>query len=192
MRRSLRAAGLVVLTVLVCPGAFGSGRVVFVPWKVLERGTEAAPARLTLYWIPASPDELRRSELVTSRPLALYASRCVAMFVIRADDAERLERLRAAGPLPMAVLIDGDRELARVENESGLLRAASVEAMVRAAFEEREREAAARLDHAARLTEAGETEEAIDLYRTIGLERCAFPRLAKAAARALRRLGAER
>lgn len=114
------------------------------------------------------------------------------MQVIRADDTERLEQLRAAGPLPIVVLVDGDHELARVENTNGLLRAPDVEAIVREAFSSGETAAAARLDEAARLAAAGATGPAIDLYRKVEEERCAFPRLAKAAERALRRLGAER
>ena len=32
-----------------------------VPWKVLEPGVEPEPSPLTLFWVPASRDELRRS-----------------------------------------------------------------------------------------------------------------------------------
>src|SRR5205085_11079671 len=85
-----------------------SGPVSFVPWKVLIPGDVHAGAPLTLFWVPASPDDFKHSELLFSRPLTSFAGQCVAMNVIRADDASMIAKLGVAGALPVVVLIDGD------------------------------------------------------------------------------------
>ncbi len=187
-----RTVGLVILALFVSVSLIeaGDGRVLFVPWKVLEPGMAPGAAMLTVYWIPASPEELRRSELVTSRSLALLAARCVGMKVIRADDLERIEKLDAAGKLPVALIVEGEQELARVGNSGGVLRVSDVESMVREAVDRREIACDALLDSAKQKIAAGESAAAIDLYRKVWDQRCAFPRQAREAQRALKRLRA--
>jgi hypothetical protein len=188
-----RVIGLV--SVLLLAWSAGAARVntaqpvVFVPWKVLSHQHPSSSDAFVLYWIPSSPEELRRSELVTSRPLSLYAARCVGMQVVRADDSTRIDRLGVTGLLPIALLIDGDREVARVANDRGELLVDDVEQMVRVAFDEREAHALGQIAEAKRLAGSGAVAAAIDLYRQIAEQRCAFPRLAKEARRALKRLG---
>ena len=189
MSRPVRLSGVVCLALFVCAAsdAGTSSRVWFVPWKVLEHGTPAPQAVMTLYWVPASADELRRSPMLTSRALTVYASRCVAMQVIRVDDTERLVSLQAGSELPVAFLVDGRGEIARVP--AGTFVTADVEMMVRDAFDQREFSAQKMLD-AARLAAAqGDSEGATAMYREVANARCAFPRLAKEAQRALRKLG---
>lgn len=91
--------------------------------------------------------------------------------------------------VPLAILVEGDKEVARVANQSGFLSAASVEAMVRKAFDTREVALNTMLDQASKKAASGEKAEAIGLYRQVAAQGCAFPRLARAAQRALRRLG---
>jgi hypothetical protein len=187
-----RLYGVVCLALLVCLSAGAldnSSRVWFVPWKVLDPDTEAEPAPLTLFWVPASPDELRRSELLTSRALTVYASRCVAMYVVRHNDTARLERVRAGAVLPSAILIRGGVELARVDIGGGTFGAPEVEAMVRRAIDTLEVAAERSLDEARRKVASGDRGGAVAIYREVARERCAFPRLAKEAQRALRKLG---
>jgi hypothetical protein len=186
-----RATGLVLLGTfaLINAAIAGNSRVVFVPWKVVEPGQETPPAPLTLYWIPASPDELRRSELVTSRALALFATRCVGMQVIRGDDEGRLETLGVGDRLPVVVLMDGDRELGRLGEGEEPLRAGDVETMVREAIDERELVCETLLDDARERAIDGDRAAAIELYRHVWQQRCAFPRQAREAQRALKRLG---
>jgi hypothetical protein len=167
----------------------GDGHVLFVPWKVLGPGDSVSNAPLTVYWIPASPDEMRRSDFITSRALALFASRCVSMHVVRADDLDRLEMLKAES-LPMVLVFDGSAEIGRVANHGGPLRLADVETIVRQAIDAREFACDAILDSAKKKIAAGESAAAIELYRKVWDQRCAFPRQGREAQRALKRMRA--
>ena len=126
-------AAAALLTLALHPArAAGDGglasNVVFVPWKVLNAGDAQPATPLVLYWIPASRDEFRHSELLTYRPLTTYPPQCVAMSVVRAEDTATIERLKASGKLPIAVLTGADsRILGSAENERGALRAAAVD-----------------------------------------------------------------
>lgn len=164
--------------------------VVFVPWKVLRPGTALPRSPLLLFWIPASRQELRRSELLTSEELARYAAQCVAMVVVQPDDHVRIASLRVDGKLPMVLLADADGAvLARLESESGDLPAAEVETMVRDALNARSAQFDALLDDAKEKAASGETEAAIILYRKVWEQRCTCPRQGKDAQRALKKLG---
>lgn len=187
MQRGVRSA-VVVALLLLSVSADAARHVWFVPWKVLEPGVEAKPSLLAVYWIPASSEELRRSDLLTSRALTTYSGRCVAMHVVRIDDTARIQRFSSA-TLPIVVLADGDRELARVPGGRGTVRASDVEAMVRTEFDARAAAAEAALDEARGLLERGDQAAAAALYQRVAQQRCAFPREAKAARRALRRMG---
>src|SRR5438552_11900088 len=112
MRRAIRICGVLIFFA-VC-GHASDTQVSFVPWKVLEPGAAPLKTAFVLNWVPASPTEMRHSELITSRRLALYAARCIGMQVIRTDDSVMLVKLRAAETLPFAVLCEGDKEIARV------------------------------------------------------------------------------
>jgi hypothetical protein len=187
MPRGVRST-VVVALLLLSSAAEGARQVWFVPWKVLEPGVEAKPSLLAVYWIPASSEELRRSDLLTSRALTTYSGRCVAMHVVRIDDTVRIARF-AAATLPIVVLADGDRELARLPSGHATVRASDVEAMVRSEFDERAAAAEGALDEARGLLERGDHAAAVALYQRVAQQRCAFPREGKAARRALRKLG---
>jgi hypothetical protein len=196
MRQLLRVIGCVA--VLCCsaslraPGASlagGHGQV-FVPWRVLNPGDAPMKTSLVLYWIPGSREEIRRSELLVSRPLAVYATQCVGMQVIRPDDDEMIEKFGATGKLPICILAHGDgTAIARVESENGGLRPADVEKMVRDELGTRELEADRMLDDARQKLAAGDRSSAIDLYRKVAAEQCLFPRKARDAQKALKKLG---
>jgi hypothetical protein len=156
---------------------------------VLEPGDAPMKKAFVLFWIPSSPDEMRRSDLITSERLTRYAGRCIGMHVVRADDSEMLTKLNAGKVLPVAVLVEGEKEVARAPHESGPFSASVVEAMVREAFDTREASLNSMLDQAGRKAASGDSAGAIDLYRQVSAQQCAFPRQAKAAQRALRRLG---
>jgi hypothetical protein len=185
--QSVRRAGTVALLLIAVPLS-AAQQVWFVPWKVLEPGVEAKPSLLAVYWIPASPEELRRSDLLTSRMLSTYSSRCVGMHVVRIDDTERINRF-SSSMLPIVVLADGDRELSRLPKINGVLRAVEVEAMVRSEFDARAAAVEQALDEARRLLEQKDEAGAVALYQQVERQRCAFPREAKAARKALRRIG---
>jgi hypothetical protein len=170
-------------------GADFNGPVSFVPWKVIAPGDSPAKAPMTLYWIPASREDFKRSELLFSRPLTSYASQCVAMQVIRADDAARIEKLGAAGALPIAVLLDGDgKQLGKVDNDRGALNVSAVEKLVRDQLRAGEATLDARLEDARRKASAGDRDSAVATYKSICDLRCVFPRKAREAERELKRL----
>lgn len=159
-----------------------------VPWKVIEPG-ESVEAPLVLYWVPASPDDVRRSPLLTSDELTLYSARCVAMRVVRVDDGTRLAKLQVDGELPVAVLADGTgRVIATVSGERGTLSVVEVEELVREELETRMASADTLLDEARRRLDDGDPEAAQELYREVWKARCLCPRQGKVAQTALRRL----
>lgn len=191
MTGAIRASGIVVALALLTGARAdaAASQMSFVPWKVLEPGTEPLKRAFVLFWIPSSPDEMRHSDLITSQRLTLYSARCIGMHVVRTDDAAMLEKLQATQKQPLAILVEGEKEVARVLGDAGALTATAVEAMVRQAFDTREASLDALLDSANSKASAGAKDEAIDLYKQVAAQECAFPRLAKTAQRALRRLG---
>lgn len=189
MRRWARSAALVALVVA---GAHAlpeeRGLVPLVPWKVLQPD-EAIEAPLVLFWIPASPDTMRRSAMLTSDSLTLFSSRCVAMRVVRFDDGARLAKLRVATELPVAVLAAGDGAmLGSVKSSHGRLSVREVEELVRNALDTRESLADKLLDEARQRAEAGDQDAALELYEKVSEARCLCPRQAKLAQKALKRL----
>lgn len=167
----------------------GTRHASFVPWKILEPGREPARQTLNVYWIPASRDDFRRSELLRSDELTSYSSQCVAMQVVRPEDDTMVAKLGADGRLPLVVLFDGEgRELARVGPERGGVQVERVEAMVRSELNRRESAAEQLLDAAREKAEAGETSAAIAIYRQVWDQRCTCPRQGRDAQRALKKL----
>lgn len=190
---ALAAACLVVLTAVSIDTRAGDPSMpTFVPWKVLNPGDEPLKSDLVLYWIPGTRDEVRRSPLLTSRPLAIYSTQCVGMQLIRPDDDEWIEKLGAKGALPVAVLASRDGTVvARIANDGGVLRLADVEKMVRDTLVARDIDADHLLDDAKAKADAGDRDAAIVLYRRVCAQKCLFPRKAKDAQKALHRLGAD-
>jgi len=161
----------------------------FVPWKVLNPGDEPLKSDLVLYWIPSSRDEMRRSPLLTSRPLAIYSTQCVGMQLIRPDDEDRIQLLGAKDSLPMAVLVSSDGKI--VAHVGPPVRAREVEKMVRDTLVARDSDADQLLDDARTMIAKGDRDGAIENYRRVCAQRCLFPRKAKDAQKALRRLGVD-
>ena len=180
------AAFLLLIAVCALPLA-AADRISFVPWKVLDAGSEAGDSMFVLYWVPASPDEMRRSDLVTSRVLAVYSAKCVAMRVVRIDDSERLAALKVDA-LPAVVLMAGSSEVERVGGDGAAIRTVDVEALVRGGFDTRQAAMRSALDRGFALARRGEGDRAAELFAQVAECRCAFPRLAKQAQRALTRL----
>ncbi len=167
----------------------GEDYVSLVPWRIVEpHATVDAP--LALFWIPASADELRRSELLTSDDLTLFSSQCVAMRVVRLSDTTRLAKLAAEAEPPLAVLADrAGRVIGREESERGALSVIEVEDLVRDELERRADENEAKLDRARERVDADDIDAAAALYQAVWEERCVCPRQARAAKKALRKLG---
>lgn len=197
-QRLLRVIGCIALLCLSAgvrgdeaSAASGSGEL-FVPWKVRNPGDEMIKKSLVLYWVPGSREEIRRSDLLVSHALATYAAQCVGMQVIRPDDDEMIERLEVTGKLPICVLTAGNgKAIARVGGDHNPLRLSEVEKMVRDEVGAREEEADRMLDDALRKLQDGDRAAAVELYRQVAAEECLFPRKAKDAQKALKKLGAE-
>ncbi|MEK6374396.1 MAG: hypothetical protein AABO58_17045 [Acidobacteriota bacterium] len=187
------AAAFLTLALVPAQVAGGGGltsNVVFVPWKILDQGESPPAGMLVLYWIPASRNEFRHSELLTYRPLTTYSPQCVAMSVVRVDDQKTIARLDAGGKLPIAVLTGEDGSvLGSVENEKGALHAAAVDKLLRDTITAREASLDRDLDDAPKKLDAGNRDAAVALYRRVWEQRCLFPRHAREAERALKKLG---
>jgi hypothetical protein len=184
--RTLALVALIAAGTVALPAERGLAPL--VPWKVLEPG-EPIAAPLALFWVPASPEGMRRSSLLTSDSLTVFASRCVAMRVVRFDDGARLAKLQVEAELPVAVLADRDGNiLGSVTSSHGRLSVRKVEDLVRSALDERESQAEKLLDAARQHADAGEVDTALELYEKVSEARCLCPRQAKVAAKALKRL----
>ncbi|MGZ8779341.1 MAG: hypothetical protein ACXW31_05410, partial [Thermoanaerobaculia bacterium] len=143
-----------------------------MPWKVLQP-EEILHAPLVLFWIPASPETMRRSTMLISHQLTLFSARCVAMRVVRFDDGARLAKLNVEAELPVAVLADADGKiLGMVESNYGRLSVIEVEELVRNALGERESQAETLLDEARKLAAQGDVDGALDLYEKVAEARC--------------------
>jgi hypothetical protein len=185
-------ARLAALVALIAAGAHVSpeerGLVPLVPWKVLQPD-ETIAAPLVLFWIPSSPDAMRRSAMLTSDTLTQSSARCVAMRVVRYDDVTRLATLRVEEDLPVAVLTDREgRILGTVKSRRGRLSVVEVEELVRNELDGRESKAEALLDAARKLARSGDVDAAQTLYEKVYEARCLCPRQAKVAQKALRKL----
>lgn len=193
MSRWARLAALVALIAAGTPALPDDGELVpLVPWKVLQPG-EVIASPLVLFWIPSSPDAMRRSAMLTSDDLTQFSERCVAMRVVRFDDETRLASLEVEEDLPAAVLTDRDGQiLGTVRHRHGRLVVSEVEDLVRDELDAREAQADALLDQARKLAEDGDVDGAQELYGKVAEARCVCPRQARAATKALKRLGVRR
>jgi hypothetical protein len=189
---SVRLAAFITLGLLIAAANGSDDPISFVPWKVVIPGENPSVSPFTLFWIPASPDDFKHSEMLFSRPLTAFASQCVAMNVIRADDGPMIGKLGVAGALPAAVLVDGDgKQLGKVDNEHGVLRVNAVERLVHDQLRARDAALDAQLDEAQRKAAAGDRDAAVAGYKAIWNLRCLAPKKAKAAQRELKKLGIE-
>ena len=157
-RAALLVAGVAFLLATGLEAQPGDGpHLSLVPWKI-RQPDETLLTPLVLFWIPASPDELRRSELLTSDELTFFSSRCVAMRVVRSDDRELLETLDAGDEAEVILADSEGTVLARGDAR----KTAEVEEMVRMELDRRSSEADERLDDAREKADAGETDAAVE------------------------------
>lgn len=182
-----RNIALVALAITVLP-LDASPRGALVPWKVAQPG-RAETAPLTLYWIPATSQDMRRSELLASDELTIYSSQCVRMRIVRIDDRARLVRLAGGEELPVVVLVDAaETVIEKVAAGDGVIEREEVERLVRDELARRAAAADAMLDAARRKAESGDIDGAVALYRIVREARCTCPRQGRDATRALRKL----
>jgi hypothetical protein len=161
-----------------------------VPWKFLEKDAPLPKAPITLYWLPASLEEVNRSRLMTSRTLLEDTTRCVGLQIVLPENVAIIEKLGATGRIPTALLADGQGNVTRrVENARGSLRAEAVEQMLSDGLAARDEAMYRQMAEAHRQASAGDKAVAIDLYKKIWDDRCLFPLAGRDAQRALKSLG---
>jgi tetratricopeptide (TPR) repeat protein len=170
-------------------GATPSDQVYHVPWKLITPQDAPVNAGLVLYWLPSSTEEFKKSSLLNSRTLSLYASQCVTMGVVDAGTPLG-QKLRADDKLPVAVLATPDgTPVAKAENQNGFLKVEQVEKLVEAEMKKREAAAKEKLEDAKSKAKSGDNQNAIVEYREVLGQKCLLPNQAKDAAKNLKKLG---
>ena len=169
----------------------GAAPVVYhVPWKDWS-AKEPVKEGLVLYWFPATSDELKKSSLLTSRQLSLYAAQCISMKVADYHVPDVQSVLGDAKP-PAAVLAKPDGAVInKVEGTKNFLKVEQVEKLVEAEVKQRETSLDTSLKDAKDKAKAGDNAAAIKLYQTVASEKCMFPKKAKDASKELKKLGVQ-
>ncbi len=169
-------------------GGGSSPTVYYVPWKVWT-AKATAPQGLVLYWFPATQDELKKSSLLASRPLSLFASQCISMEV--ADTKiPNAEKLVGSSTLPVAVLATPDgTPVSKLENQNGKLKVEQLEKVVETEVKQRESALDSQMKQAKAKAAAGDNATAIKLYQAVLEQKCMFPKKAKESAKELKKLG---
>lgn len=174
------------------PGGSGAGpdeQVYTVPWKLMKPEDPPVTQGLILYWFPTGNNEFQKSSLRNSRMLSLFASQCVTMI---AADARTpfATKLGSNVMLPVAVLAEPDgKEMGRLENTKGMLKVGDVEKLVESEVKRRESALKEKLASGKNKAKAADNAAAIEELRGILDQKCLFPKLAKDAAKELKKLG---
>lgn len=161
-----------------------------VPWKIWEARTTPNKG-LILYWFPTPTENVKKSNLFSSRILTLYSAQCVTMTIAGGQTPE-LQSIIGNSPPPVAVLASADgTPINKVENTGGKLKVEQVEKLVDAEMKQRETSLDTQLKDAKAKAKVGDNDGAIALFKPIAEERCLFPKKAKDAAKELKKLGVE-
>ncbi|HKP45099.1 MAG TPA: tetratricopeptide repeat protein [Pyrinomonadaceae bacterium] len=169
-------------------GGGSTPTVYYVPWKIRQT-TDPAPQGLVLYWFPATTAEVKNSSLRASRILTLYASQCVSM-ELADTQLPNAATLIGDSKLPIAVLVNPDGSpVNKLENTNGKLKVEQVEKLVETEVKQRESALDSDLRDAKAKAAAGDKDAAVKLYQSVATQKCMFPKKAKDAANALKKLG---
>jgi tetratricopeptide (TPR) repeat protein len=165
-------------------------QVYYVPWKVRAQNDPPAMG-LVLYWFPVSQEEMKKSSMLESRVLSLYASQCVSMEVADFHTSAGAKLVGESKP-PLAVLATPDgAPVSKVENKEGRLKVTDVEKLVESEVKKREDALDTNLKEGKDKAKAGDTAAAIQLLRPVLEQKCMFPKKAKEAAKELKKLGVD-
>ena len=164
-------------------------QVYHVPWRLITSQDSPVAGGLILYWLPTGPEEVKKSSLLYSRMLSLYASQCITMGVV--DPITPMgQKLVAGDKLPVAILASADgTPIARAENQNGYLKVDKVEKLVEEEMKKRESAVKEQLEDARNKAKSGDNQNAIQEYRAVLEQKCLFPGKAKDAAKGLKKLG---
>jgi tetratricopeptide (TPR) repeat protein len=170
-------------------GSTPSEQVYHVPWRLITPQDPPVSVGLIVYWLPSSTEEFKKSSLLNSRALSLYASQCVTMGVVDAGTPLG-KKLVSGDKLPVAVLALPDgTAVGKAENQNGYLKVDQVEKLVEAEMKKRESAAKEKLEDAKSKAKAGDSQNAIAEYREVLGQKCLLPNQAKDAAKNLKKLG---
>jgi tetratricopeptide (TPR) repeat protein len=178
-----------------CGGGGGGGvggiwgnQVYAVPWQRMNQFPTIKDG-LVVCWFPSSEDEFTKSSLRYSRPLTLFAARCVNLCVADAQ-SEIGKKLLSGETLPVTFLCDPDGTvLGKAEAVNGALIAPQVQSLVQAEMRKRQDVLLAKLDGAKNKANSGDTNGAIEDCQAIVSQKCLFPGIAQQAAKQLQVLG---
>lgn len=170
------------------PSGMSQPEAYVVPWKVLRPDEPAVSAPLILYWFPKTKEEVKGSELMSSRALTLASSQCVGMQLVVPGDTATLAKWDVADKLPVAILTADGNAVTRIDNENGRLRLGKVEDAVRGELKARETALDKILDDA-KAKEKEDHDGAVAMYQQVWDQRCLAPKKGRAAQKALARLG---
>src|ERR1044072_757414 len=161
-----------------------------VPWKIWE--ARSAPNKgLVLYWFPTPTENVKKSNLMSSRILTLYSAQCVTMTIAGAQTPELQSVIGTSTP-PVAVLVNADGSPTnKVENTAGKLKLDQVEKLVEAEMKQRESALDSHMKEAKEKAKAGDSQGAIALFKPVAEEKCLFPKKAKDATKESKKLGVD-
>lgn len=171
-------------------GGVSNPEIYYVPWKLIKPDDAALKEGLIVYWFPASAEEVKRSSLLESRTLQLYAQQCVNMRL--ADASTAWGQKFAVTSVPVALITEPDGTIVgRLENKDGKLKVGDLEKLVEGVMKKREAAVKEELESAKSKAKAGDSQGAIAEYRAVYEQKCMFPGKGKDAAKELKKLGVE-
>jgi hypothetical protein len=160
------------------------------PWLFLQTDVLQHDRPVTLYWIPASLEQVEPSRLMTSDTLRIAATRCVDLRIVLPERAAVVKALGAEGKIPTAVLVNRKGEvIRRAESVRGTLAPEAVERMLSDELSARDGAMYREMREGNQQAAAGNKAAAIEQYQMIWEDRCLFPLAGTEAQRALARLG---
>ena len=148
------------------PGMAPQREAYVVPWKVLRPDEPAVSAPLILYWFPATKEEVKGSDLMSSRALTLASAQCIGMQLVVPGDTATLAKWEVTDKLPAAILAADGVAVTRIESEKGRLRLSKVEDAVRAELRARETALDKLLDDA-KSKEKDDHDGAVAMYQQV-------------------------
>jgi hypothetical protein len=186
--RSVCAAALLALAIPALaqyrPGT-GNPDEHRAPWKFLQGDALLHEHPVTLYWIPASLEQVEPSKLMTADLLRNAATRCVDLEIVLPERTAVLKKL-GAEKVPAAMIVDRNGDVVR-RAASG--QAEAVERMLSDELNARDEAMYRDMRDAAQAARAGNNAAAIDLYKKIWDDRCLYPLAGAEAQRSLKALG---
>src|SRR5215472_8135196 len=160
-----------------------------VPWKLVKPEDPPVGQGLVVYWFPSSQVELEKSSLRFSRILSVYSQQCVTMGIADFHTAIGKQFIYSEKP-PVAVLAQADGKLiGKAENKNGYLKVDQVEKLLETEMKSREENVKHQMDAAKEKAKSGDSQAAIQLYKSVYEQKCMFPGKAKDAAKELKKLG---